>query len=320
MRAFVTGAGGFVGQHLCRLLLEREWEVIGTTFGDPPPYQLLRADEIASMRWVKADLRRPGEIAAALDVAGSLDAVIHLAGVTFVPTAGADPGSAVEVNVVAPARLVGELRRRVIAGAMNPLILVVGSGEQYGRHDTSAMPLAETAALRPLSVYAATKVAQEALALQAHRADGLRVVCTRSFNHSGAGQPQEFVLPSLVQRVLAARSSAARTISVGNTSTIRDFTHVRDVVEAYLLLIERGVPGEVYNVSSGIGSSVADLLDRVLDAVGTHVEPFADPGLVRKVEVPALVGDNAKVRSATGWAPRLNVNDIIRDLIDATAR
>ena len=129
------------------------------------------------------------------------------------------------------------------AGAIDPVVLVVGSAEQYGRHDAAAMPLTEDVECRPRTVYAASKQAQEICALQAFRADGVRVVCTRSFNHSGPGQGKSFLIPALVQRALAAGAAGETRIAIGNTDTVRDFLHVSDAVRAYRLLAERWPPG-----------------------------------------------------------------------------
>jgi len=199
------------------------------------------------------------------------------------------------------------------------VVLLVGSGEEYGRHETAEMPLAESAEARPLTVYGATKLAQEALGLQAARADGLRVVLTRSFNHSGAGQEPTFLLPGLVARAVALREAGGRTLRMGNQAAVRDFLHVRDVVAAYILLAERGSRGEVYNVCSGRGWTTGDLARRVLARGGVDAAVESDPALVRPVDVPALVGDNSKLRAATGWAPALGLDDIIDDLIRSHA-
>ena len=208
------------------------------------------------------------------------------------------------------------MRRR--AGVLDPVVVVVGSAEQYGRHEPADLPLSESAEQRPLTVYAASKAAQEVFALEAYRSEGLRVVATRSFNHSGAGQAQHFLLPALVRRALALRGDPADgTLMIGNRDTVRDFLHVRDVVRAYILLAERGVAGEAYNVSSGVGRRVEDLAAEALSALGVRAELTTDPALARKVEVPALVGDSTKLRRATGWAPALGTSDIIHDLIHA---
>lgn len=317
MRALVTGAAGFVGQWVGRELIERGWDVAGTSLEATPPV-VRPNDALASVRWHVADVRRGDELARLID-ATKPDAILHLAGVAFVPAAQADPGAALETNVIAAARLLGEVKARRASGALDPAVLVIGSGEQYGRHDASEMPLPESAAQRPHSVYAASKAAQEHVALEAFRSSGLRVIATRSFNHSGPGQADRFVLPALVGRALALRQSGARTLSLGNTTTVRDFLHVRDVARAYVDLVERGTAGEVYNVASGTGVDVGSLARRVLALVGVDAIFNTDAALVRPAEVPVLVGDATKLRRATGWSPRLTLDSIIDDLIRAAA-
>lgn len=318
MRALVTGAAGFVGQWLCRALLADGWQVTGATLEASPHNPLLTPEEQRSVQWVMADVRRAADIRAALDAAQAPDVIFHLAGVSFVPGAASDPGLTCEANVVAAARLLGEVRIRRRAGVLDPVVLVVGSAEQYGRHDAADLPLTESAEQRPLTVYAASKAAQEVFALEAYRSEGVRVVATRSFNHSGAGQAQHFLLPALVRRALALRGApGGGQLVIGNRDTVRDFLHVRDVVRAYILLAERGAPGEAYNVSSGVGRRVEDLARETLSALGVRAELTTDPTLARKVEVPALVGDSTKLRQATGWAPALEISDIIQDLIHA---
>lgn len=317
MRALVTGAAGFVGQWVGRELVERGWDVWGTCLEDAPPH-VAPNDSLAPVRWQVADVRRGEDLARLLDTTKP-DAVIHLAGVAFVPAAQADPGAALEVNVVAAARLLSDLKTRRSSGTLDPTVLIVGSGEQYGRHDPGVMPLSESAEQRPHSVYAASKAAQEFIALEAFRSAGVRVMATRSFNHSGAGQADRFVLPALVRRALALRPSGQRGLPIGNTTTVRDFLHVRDVARAYVDLLERGTAGDVYNVASGIGVDVGTLAHRVLALAGVDAILNTDAALVRPAEVPVLIGDATKLRRATGWSPRFTLDSIIEDLIRAAA-
>jgi GDP-4-dehydro-6-deoxy-D-mannose reductase len=264
---------------------------------------------------VRCDVRDAGDLARALD--GSRpDAVVHLAGIAYLPAAGKDPGHAAEVNTLSTVRLLGLVRERRAAGTLDPRVLVIGSGEEYGRHDEAELPLREDAELRPFSPYAATKVAQEVFAMQAHREHGANVVCTRSFNHSGPGQSPNLLLPALVTRTLALRGQAAPVLLTGNQHTQRDFLHVADVAAAYITLLERGVPGQAYNVSSGVGHRVGDLAQRVLARVGVVAEVRVDPALARPSDVPNLVGDSTRLR-ALGWAPTRDVDAIIDDLIHA---
>lgn len=319
-KALVTGAAGFVGQWLCRALLRQGWTVTGTTLGVAPPTGILSSAELAAVTWRGIDLR-PGVDRRTL---GGLlererpDAVFHLAAIAFVPAAGEDPMRALDTNVSSAVRLVEAMRMLRAAGVLDPSLLVVGSAEQYGRHEPGA-PLSEAAEQLPRTFYAATKCAQEAFSLAAARADGLRVVATRSFNHAGPGQAAPFLLPSLVRRAREALASPGRPVPIGNTEPVRDFLHVEDVVSAYISLVERGRPGEAYNVCSGIGRSVGELAAEVLVRAGVPDPLVPDPALRRPVDLPWLVGDHSKLRADTGWAPRRTLGDILHDLLHATA-
>lgn len=316
-RALVTGGTGFVGQWLARALLAEGSHV--TALGlHSPGAAILTPDEQTSVQWRHGDVRDVATLGEALDDA-TPDVIFHLAGVSFIPEAREAPTATYDVNVLGAVRLLTEVARRRAAGASDPVVLIIGSATQYGRHDPAEMPLTEKAEQRPLDVYAASKAAQEIAAIQLNRAEGVRVICTRSFNHSGAGHPDHFLLPALVRRVLALRDEKSSELRLGNDS-IRDYLHVADVVHAYLLLARKGEAGEVYNVCSGDGVSVRQLATEVLLRVGATAEITTDPALVRGVDVPVLVGSPAKLKSVTGWQPKHTRADIIDDLIHAATR
>jgi len=166
----------------------------------------------------------------------------------------------------------------------------------------------------PMSVYAASKAAQEVAALQAQRDSGVKVICVRSFNHSGGGQTADYVVPSLVARALRVRGGDEPTLKLGNDA-VRDYLHVDDVVQAYLRLLERGTPGEAYNVASGRGVSVRQLASDVLLRVGATADISTDVALQRATDIPTLVGSPAKLTKDTGWTPQRTHLDIIDDVI-----
>ena len=317
-RALVTGGHGFVAQWAIRAMLDRGWSVTAAGLGDLADGGPIDADRRSMVRWEVLDVTSQDQVKDVVDRAAP-DVILHLAAISRVLDAVRDPGQAYDVNTVGTVRLLTEVARLRRTSACDPAVLVVGSAEQYGHHEPSEMPLDETAAQRPLTLYAASKTAQEVAALQAHRSEGVRVVCTRSFSHSGPGQPAQFLLPSLVARALALRVSGGR-LSIGNGTTVRDFLHVADVVEAYLGLLENGQAGETYNVCSGEGISVRALADTVLQRVGVSAEISTDPALSRPVDVPVQIGSNAKLRRATGWTARHTREDIIDDLIHAATR
>ncbi len=316
MRALVTGGSGFVGQWLTRSLLERGFSVdltgLGATFSGPA---VLTVDEQRATRWLAADMRNADDVEAAVERSAP-DVVFHLAGVSFPPDAERSPTTTYDVNSLGAVRLLGAIKRGAAAGVIDPTTLIVGSGMQYGHHDASAMPLRETAEQRPVTTYAASKAAQEVAALQFFRAYGARVVCTRSFNHSGVGHGAEFLMPSLVARARRIRRGEEKRLALGN-DVVRDYLHVSDVVSAYLLLVERGVAGEVYNVSSGRGVGARQLAEDVLLRVGAPVDISTDPALVRTSDIVINVGSPEKLKRDTGWIPLKTHADIIDDLLNA---
>ena len=314
--ALVTGGGGFVGQWLIRALLAEGWSVTSAGLSTSPQPALLAQAERDRVTWCRVDIRSAPDIEDTLGRC-SPDAVFHLAGVSYVPEAQQSPAETYEVNVLGTVRLLAAVVRERRERRVDPVVLVVGSGMQYGRHSADELPLAETAEQRPQDVYAASKAAQEIVALQTFRAEGVRVVCTRSFNHSGIGHAEHFLLPALVRRALALAPRERPELRMGNLDSVRDYLHVQDVVRAYLLLVERGTPGDVYNVASGVGVSVRDLVSDVLLRVGRTAEITTDPTLVRSADVPALIGSPAKLQRATGWRPVRTRADIIDDLIHA---
>ena len=185
MQALITGGAGFVGRWLCGSLVESGWRVTATTLDAPPPAGRNAPDGVS---WVHADLRVAADVERVLDGV-TPDVVYHLAGLTFVPGAQRDAALAFEVNVIGAVRLLTALRERRRAGGVDPVVLVVGSAEEYGIVAPEELPLLETAPLRPVTPYGASKAAAEVVALQAFRGRGLPVVAARPFNHLGPGRP-----------------------------------------------------------------------------------------------------------------------------------
>lgn len=315
-RVLITGAGGFVGQWLTRALLEQGHVVFGGTIDNDARPALLSDAESGAVQWMKLNVTSDDDVQRALDRSAP-DWVVHLAGIAYPPEANASPVRAFEINALGAARLLWSLVPHAKDGAFR--VLVVGSAEQYGPHDVSEYPLVESAAAHPLTAYAASKAAQELVALQIFRRTGVPVICTRSFNHSGPGHGESYLLPSLVRRACDLPKRGG-TLRIGNSAPQRDFLHVNDVVDAYLRLLDRGTPGEVYNVSSGRATSVREIAEHVLNRAGKNAEISVDPALVRPIDMPVQVGDNTKLRRATGWAPRHTLDDIIDDLIHAASR
>ena len=247
----------------------------------------------------------------------SCDAVVHLAGVASGGEALNDPGAAWLANAAGTARLLGELGRQRCAGTSDPLVVVASTAEVYGGEPRR--PLVETDPVAPRSPYAASKLGAELAARETAARTGLRLVVARAFPHTGPGQDDRFVAPALARRLQVAARIGARVVKVGNLEPVRDFLDVRDVVAAYVALLARGLPGELYNVASGTGVKLAELFARLAAIIGVDAIPEVDAELVRPADIPYLVGDAGKLRAATLWRPAFTLEQTLRDLVDAQA-
>jgi GDP-4-dehydro-6-deoxy-D-mannose reductase len=205
----------------------------------------------------------------------------------------------------------------VRAHELTPRVLVVGSADEYGLVEARDLPLREDRPLRPRSPYAVSKAAQSLLARQyATGSDALPVVCTRTFPHTGPRRGEGFAESSFARQLAEIEAGwRAAVLHVGNLQAVRDFCDVRDVVRAYWALLDRGAPGEVYNVCSGEGIRLGDLLQRLIDLSGLRVEVRVDPDRLRPLDIPVLVGDPGKLQRATGWSPRFTLERTLGDLL-----
>ncbi len=309
MRVLVTGADGFVGRRLVPRLAEAGYAVVAAVQGVAPPFP----DGIPTVR---LELRQAGSVAAC--VAPGFDAVVHLAAVASGTEARRDPGTAWEVNAAGTARLceaVVGVRER---SGRDARVLVVSTAEVYGV-GVGQRVRRETDALLPCSPYAASKLGAEVAAFEVQRRTGLAVIVARPFPHTGAGQTDRAVVPAFARRLAAARRDGATTIPVGNLAPVRDFLHVDDVVDAYVALLERGEPGSAYNIASGLGVSIGEVLERLRVMIGGRITAAPDPALVRQADIPHLVGDATRLRDGTGWAPRRTLDDALAEVARAEA-
>ena len=318
MKVLVTGADGFVGRWLVRRLLADGREVYGAVRpGQSPPAVPPAADltpaERDAVRWLPLELTDQESVRACVDV--RYDAIVHLAALSSGSDAMRDPGYAWAVNAGGTARIVHVLVEAKRTEGADPLLLVASTGEVYGRGDPR--PRRETDPVAPCSPYAATKAGAELAALEAWRRVGVRVVVARAFAHTGPGQDARFVVPAFAGRLRFAKRVGAPVVKVGNLEPVREFLHVRDVVDAYVRLLVRGHAGETYNVASGEGISLEQVFDRLAGLIGVHPLTEADPDLVRGGDILHLVGDATKLRAATGWAPRYSLDATLREVVDA---
>jgi GDP-4-dehydro-6-deoxy-D-mannose reductase len=291
VRSLITGGSGFVGTWLAGHLRDC-------------------GDEVVSID-KEVDVTDPAALLVALSDARP-DAIYHLAALAHVGDSWDDPLSVLQVNVLGTAALLAAARQC----GTDPRILVTSSAEVYGAiTDPGVLPLTEASPTAPLSPYAASKLAAEAVVTQAFLGSEQQVVTVRPFNHIGPGQSPQFAVSALARRIVDAGRRGAATIPVGNLSPRRDFTDVRDVVRAYRLLIESGEPGTTYNVCSGRDVSIAHIADLLIDLAATAVELETDPSLVRPVDVPVLRGDPGRLASATGWKPEIPLERTLSDVL-----
>jgi GDP-4-dehydro-6-deoxy-D-mannose reductase len=287
----LTGASGFVGRHMsaavpCVALADRDG--------------------------VEVDLRNRGQVLTAL-AALRFDTVVHLAAQASVTASFDDPDVTYDVNFTGTHNLLRCLKELGFTGRL----LYVGTAEEYGEVDETCLPVSEHQPLRPRSPYAVSKVAAEALCYQWSQTAGLDVVCVRPFNHVGPGQSASYVIPAMARQVVEIRRHMLPAeLVLGSLDVTRDVLDVRDVVSAYVALLDGGRSGEVYNVCSGVERSVRELATALLEAGGVQATLSTDERLVRPYEQKRMVGDNTKLRKATGWSPSIPFVRTLADVID----
>lgn len=241
------------------------------------------------------------------------DRIFHLAAQSFVPTSWDAPAATMELNAVGQIHLFEAVREVGI----DPLIHVAGSSEEYGLVYEHEVPIAEVNPLRPLSPYAVSKVTQEMLAWQYHRSYGLRTVVTRGFNHTGPRRGHPFVESNFALQIAEIeRGLKPPVIDVGDLESRRDWTDVRDMVRAYWIALERGVPGAVYNVGSGHCWTVGEMLKLLLSHTDLRIEVRTDPSRLRPSDVRVLWANATKFQQETGWQPVIPFTTTMRDLLD----
>jgi GDP-4-dehydro-6-deoxy-D-mannose reductase len=305
MRILVTGANGFVGQHLLQLLARGRHEVLGTVLG-----QACKSNA-QGQQFASCDLRDARQIS---DIVESFrpQHIYHLAALSSVKDSFADPHSVFDVNFLGTLNLLEAAH----AHAPRARILIVGSAQVYGEPKGSAAITEETP-LSPQSPYAASKAASDLLAYQYWKAYGMHVIRVRPFNHTGPGQPATFVCSDFAKQVaeidLGLRGPR---ISVGNLNVKRDFSDVRDVVRAYQRLLAKGKRGEVYNIASEKQVSIAEILKMLCSFSRVRIKIKVEPGRLRKNDPKSLRASTKKLRSATGWKPEYELRDTLRDLFE----
>ena len=296
MYALVTGSRGFVGPYLIEHLRQSGSVAI----------ELEEDVDICDRSALLEDVKRylsgiPADV---------IPVVFHLAALSHVGQSWNNLTDVISVNVAGTANVCSILREADFDGRL----IFVSSAEVYGNHPEKER-LSEREKAAPLSPYAASKLAGEEFVLQFNRAWGLDVVVARPFNHIGPGQRESFLVSAIAKRITEAVHAGESFIEVGNLSAVRDFLDVRDVVRAYCDLAEAGESGKTYNISSGFGTTVSQLVSRMIELCGVNLDMVVSPALTRDIEVPRLVGNSSELIGATGFEPKFTLDATLQDVL-----
>lgn len=311
MKVLITGITGFVGSHLAEYCLQKgDVEVFGIMRWRSRTENIDEAKD--KLNLLECDLRDASSTRKAIATVQP-DYIFHLAAQSFVPTSWHAPAETLMTNILGEVNLFEAIREL----KLNPRIQIAGSSEEYGLVHPEEIPVNETNPLRPLSPYAVSKVAQDLLGYQYYKSYGMDIVRTRAFNHEGPRRGEVFVTSNFAKQIAEIEKGLKKpVIEVGNLEAKRDFSDVRDVVRAYWLALEKGEPGEVYNIASGKTYTIQELLDFLLGLSTLNVEIRQDPSRMRPSDVELLLGDASKFKVATGWKPEIPFEKTLEDLLN----
>ncbi len=307
LKVFISGATGFVGSHLIDCLDSPEYEIFGTSFPEKPKKSGARGHKIFYL-----DIRSDEDV---LQVVREIqpDWIFHLAAVSNVGQSWEKRKETMEINLMGTFHLLESTRQF----APKARVLFVSSADVYGILMPREGVFHEEVSQRPANPYALTKICGEMLSQFYSQLEKLDIVIARSFPHTGPGQSPDFVCSDWAYQIACIEKGKEEpVIKVGNCKLKRDFTDVRDVVKAYILLLEKGRSGEAYNVSSGRAVQLQEVLDILLSFSEKKIEVEVDQQKVRKVDISLLVGDNRKIKKQTSWEPKIPLNQSLRDLLE----
>jgi GDP-4-dehydro-6-deoxy-D-mannose reductase len=310
-RVLVTGITGFAGSHLVDYMLERgDVEVHGTIRWRSRTENIEHFRHLVKL--VECDLRDSTSTRDMLEEVQP-EWIFNLAAQSFVPTSWNAPHESISTNALGQLNLFESVRRI----GLEPRIQIACSSEEYGLVLPDEIPIKETNPLRPLSPYAVSKVTQDLLGYQYFKSYGMDVVRTRGFNHEGPRRPFVFVASDFAYQIACIEKGLREPVMyVGNLEARRDFTDVRDMVIGYWLALEKGEPGEVYNICSGTSYAIQEVLDRLLAMTEKKIEVRQDPKKLRPSDVPVLEGDASKFQAVTGWKPEIPFEQTLRDSLE----
>jgi len=307
MRILITGITGFVGTHLVKELDSSGAAIFGTAYPEMP-----EGWDASAVEGVFVQDVRDGKGLSSLVARILPEWVFHLAAVSNVKYSWQRRQETLETNLAGTLNLFEALREH----SPHARVLFVSSSDVYGILSPVKKALREKDAVHPVNPYAFTKIGGEILSQFYAGIEGLDIVIARPFSHTGPGQSPEFVCSDWAYQIARIeKKQNSPVIKVGNIDAKRDFIDVRDVVRAYILLMQKGKKGEVYNICSGDAISLREVLNILLSFSSERIEVEVDPDKVRKIDLPLLVGDNRKVKRATSWAPKISIRQTLEDLI-----
>ena len=312
MKVLVTGITGFAGSHLVDYMLaeHKDAEIVGIQRWRSRTENIEHF--LDKVRMVECDLRDASSVRDVLDAIRP-DWIFHLAAQSFVPTSWTAPTESLVTNIIGQLNIFEAVKKLRIM----PRIQLACSSEEYGMVYEKELPIKETNPLRPLSPYAVSKVGQDMMGYQYFMSFKLPVIRTRGFNHEGPRRGPVFVCSDFAKQIAdIEKGRRPPVIRVGNLEARRDFTDVRDVVRGYWLSLEKGEPGEVYNICSGRAWTIREMLDLLLGMTKAKVKIEQDQARMRPSDVPVLLGDAAKFNKATGWKPTIPFETTLRDLLE----
>ena len=311
MKCLITGVTGFAGSHLAEYLLKLTGCEIHGTFR-----WRSRTENIEAVRnqlvLHSCDIR---DATAMRELIARVkpDRIYHLAAQSFVPMSWVAPAETLDTNVLGQTNLFEAVR----AAHPDAWIQVAGSSEEYGLVLPDETPIKETNPLRPLSPYGVSKVAQDTMGFQYFQSYGMHIVRTRAFNHTGPRRGDVFATSNFARQIAEVESGNREPVLyTGNLDAVRDFTDVRDTVVSYHAAVEKGKPGDVYNVATGNGHRIGDMLDMLLGKTKKKIEIRQDPSRMRPSDVELLIGDATKLKEDTGWEPKIPFDQTMSDLLD----
>jgi GDP-4-dehydro-6-deoxy-D-mannose reductase len=310
MKVLVTGIAGFVGSHLAELLLKKEDEVFGIC---------LACESLKNIREIKKDLHLTNCDMTDFNQLSKVvkrinpDEIYHLAALSSVGKSFGNPLDTIETNVRGTLYLLEILRNR----RKEVRILIVGSSDMYGIVKPKDIPIAEEKPLLPISPYGTSKAMCDLLAYQYFKSYGVRTIRVRAFNHTGPRQGIGFVVPDFASQIAKIEAGILPPVmKVGNLSSKRDISDVRDIVRGYQLLMKKGKAGEAYNICSGKAYSIKNVLKVLISLSKKKIRVRIDEKKNRPTEIPVLVGDNSKIKRATGWKPEISIEKTLEDTLN----